>query len=92
MGLAAEYSSKICVSTGFDENTEPNVNRHLDVLGALDLPVIATEIERKILYWNHAAEQRYGWATSEMVGTNVADVFARSFLTAPRRLQPHMVK
>ena len=36
--------------------------------------VIATDVTGSILYWNRAAEELYGWTSSEVLGRNVVDV------------------
>jgi diguanylate cyclase (GGDEF)-like protein/PAS domain S-box-containing protein len=38
------------------------------VLEAMGLPVIATDLEGKVLYWNRAAEEIYGWSSGEALG------------------------
>lgn len=36
--------------------------------------VIATDLLGKIIYWNHAAENIYGWTTDEALGENIIDL------------------
>lgn len=36
--------------------------------------VISTDPEGKIIYWNNAAEQLYGWSQSEVLGQNIIDI------------------
>ena len=36
--------------------------------------VIATDVNGRILYWNRAAEELYGWTRAEVIGLNIVDV------------------
>ena len=44
------------------------------VLGAVGQPVIATDLEGKVLYWNRAAEETYGWSSGEALGRRSRDL------------------
>jgi diguanylate cyclase (GGDEF)-like protein/PAS domain S-box-containing protein len=44
------------------------------VLEAMGLPVIATDLEGKVLYWNRAAEETYGWSSGEALGRRSRDL------------------
>jgi diguanylate cyclase (GGDEF)-like protein/PAS domain S-box-containing protein len=44
------------------------------VLEAVGLPVIATDLEGKVLYWNRAAEETYGWSSGEALGRRSRDL------------------
>jgi diguanylate cyclase (GGDEF)-like protein/PAS domain S-box-containing protein len=44
------------------------------VLGAVGQPVIATDLEGKVLYWNRAAEETYGWSSEEALGRSSRDL------------------
>lgn len=46
-------------------------SRLLDEIGEA---VISTGPDGKIIYWNHAAEQLYGWSASEALGENIIDI------------------
>jgi diguanylate cyclase (GGDEF)-like protein/PAS domain S-box-containing protein len=44
------------------------------VLEAVGQPVIATDLEGKVLYWNRAAEEIYGWSSEEALGRSLRDL------------------
>jgi len=44
------------------------------LLNAVGQAVIATDMNGKIIYWNYAAEQLYGWREAEVRGLNVIDI------------------
>jgi diguanylate cyclase (GGDEF)-like protein/PAS domain S-box-containing protein len=44
------------------------------VLEAMGQPVIATDLEGKVLYWNRAAEETYGWSSGEALGRRSRDL------------------
>ena len=44
------------------------------MLESLGQAVIATDLDGRIVYWNHAAEQLYGWAASDVLGRVVTEV------------------
>lgn len=45
-----------------------------ELLHALGHAVIATDTEGRVLFWNGAAEQLYGWPAEEAVGRDISDV------------------
>ena len=44
------------------------------LLNAAGQAIIATDTKGNIIYWNHTAEQLYGWSEAEVLGRNVLDV------------------
>lgn len=44
------------------------------LLNAVGQAIIGTDTDGKIIYWNHAAEQLYGWSEAEVLGRNIVDV------------------
>ncbi len=44
------------------------------LLNMVGQAIIATDLEGRIIYWNRAAEQLYGWPLDEVRGLNVTDV------------------
>jgi PAS domain S-box-containing protein len=43
---------------------------------AADLAVIATDLDRRIVYWNGGAEELYGWSEAEALGRDILRVTA----------------
>lgn len=56
--------------TTFDPTTE----RYVNLLGALNQAVIATDAAGTIIHWNDVAEKVYGWTADAVMGRNVLDV------------------
>jgi len=44
------------------------------LLNAVGQAIIATDLKGNITYWNHAAEQLYGWTETEVLGRNIVNV------------------
>src|SRR3990170_3718194 len=44
------------------------------LLDAIGQAVIATDLQGKIIYWNRAAEELYGWTTEEVMGRPIVEV------------------
>ena len=44
------------------------------LLDAVGEAVIATDLEGTVVYWNPAAEQLYGWATSDVLGRAIGEL------------------
>jgi PAS domain S-box-containing protein len=47
---------------------EERVRFQAGLLGAVGEAVIALDIEGRVLYWNRAAEEMYGWSSEEIMG------------------------
>jgi PAS domain S-box-containing protein len=44
------------------------------LLGALDQAVVATDLDGRVVFWNPAAEDLYGWPRDEAVGRQVDEI------------------
>lgn len=44
------------------------------LLEAVGQPVVSTDLEQRITYWNHAAAALFGWTAEEVLGRNLAEV------------------
>jgi diguanylate cyclase (GGDEF)-like protein/PAS domain S-box-containing protein len=53
----------------------PTTNRfHVGLLDAVGQAVIATDPQGKVVYWNRAAEETYGWSAKEVMGRSIVEV------------------
>jgi PAS domain S-box-containing protein len=53
---------------------EMEISFQSELLAAVGQSVIATDLEGKIIYWNKAAENNYGWKLEEVIGRQIVDV------------------
>jgi PAS domain S-box-containing protein len=44
------------------------------LLNSVGQAIVGTDMKGEIMYWNHAAEQLYGWQEAEVLGRNIVDV------------------
>ena len=44
------------------------------LLGAVGESVIALDTEGRVLYWNRAAEEMYGWSSEEIMGRKLREM------------------
>ena len=44
------------------------------LLDAVGQAIIATDLQGRIIYWNQAAEELYGWTTEEVTGRPIVEV------------------
>ncbi len=51
---------------------EESIRFDAQLLNAVGQSVIATDMAGKILYWNRAAEEMFGWSAEEAIGRNIA--------------------
>jgi diguanylate cyclase (GGDEF)-like protein/PAS domain S-box-containing protein len=56
------------------KQAEEEVRLHAKMLDVVGQAVIATDLQGKILYWNHAAENLYGWSVDEVMGRSILEV------------------
>ena len=60
----------------------PSWRSDTSLLDALGAAVIATDLEGTVFYWNHAAEDLYGYTPEQMRGASVMDLFVPTSATA----------
>ncbi len=56
------------------KGAEGGIRFQAKLLDAVGQAVIATDPEGKILYWNRAAEELYGWSEEEVMGRSIIEV------------------
>jgi PAS domain S-box-containing protein len=49
------------------------------LLNSVGQAIIATDTAGKIIYWNYAAEQFYGWTQEEMLGHNITEIITDEY-------------
>lgn len=47
---------------------------HRRLLDAIGQAIIATDLQGRIIYWNQAADELYGWTTEEVMGRPIVEV------------------
>ena len=47
------------------------------LLNSMEQAVTATDVNGIVIYWNHAAEQLYGWTKAEVLGRNIMTTLLR---------------
>lgn len=52
----------------------PSPEDHAKILDGLGQPVLATDLELHVTYWNPAAEAAFGWSEAEVLGQHVLDL------------------
>ena len=50
------------------------------LLNAVGQAVIAADIDGTVIYWNHAAEQLYGWAEAEVLWRNIMEILLQDIV------------
>jgi len=63
-----------------------------NMLNAVGQAVIATDMNGKIVYWNHAAEQVYGWSKAEMIGHSAMELVPEDHAIMPKGEMEKLLK
>jgi PAS domain S-box-containing protein len=50
------------------------------LLNAVGQAIVATDTNGTITYWNHAAEQLYGWSEAEALGGNIREILLKEIV------------
>ena len=56
------------------KQAEERIRFQSQLLEAVGQAVIATDPQGKIIYWNQAAEEMYGWSAKEVMGCSIMEV------------------
>ena len=70
----SEYTSMIIRDISERIEIQNKIKFQVELLFNVGQAVIATDLLGKIIYWNHAAENIYGWTIDEAVGKNIIDI------------------
>ena len=54
------------------KDIQNKIKFNADLLSHVGQAVIATDLQGKVIYWNNAAEEIYGWSSVEAMGQNIA--------------------
>ncbi|MEM6843079.1 MAG: response regulator [Bacteroidota bacterium] len=57
------------------QRAQDQVKFQTSLLDQVDSSIIATDTHRKIVYWNHHAEQLFGWTKEEALGRKTSELF-----------------
>ncbi|MDP9485892.1 MAG: PAS domain S-box protein, partial [Actinomycetota bacterium] len=80
------YPSESGLSVYFQDITErkraeERIRLQSRLLDAVGEPVIALDIEGRVIYWNSTAEEMYGWSSEEVMGRRIPE------MAVPRELR-----
>ena len=64
----------ICTDITERKRAEETLRFQAHLLDAVGQAVIATDLPGAVLYWNHAAEELYGWTAHEALGRNIMEL------------------
>ena len=56
------------------KRAEEQIRFQRRLLDAVGQAIIATDLQGRIIYWNRAAEELYGWTTEEVMGRPIVEV------------------
>ncbi|TBW29272.1 PAS domain S-box protein [Gramella sp. KN1008] len=62
-----------CVGIDITDRVKAEAENHFqaNLLSKIGQAVIATDVEGKVVYWNKAATEMYGWTTEEVLGVHI---------------------
>lgn len=56
-----------------------NMDYHKDIINSISDAIITTDLEYRILSWNRAAENLFGWSESEAIGKNAVELLKTEY-------------
>lgn len=65
---------------------ESEAHFQAQLLAKVGQPIIATDTEGHIFYWNKKAEEVYGWASDEVIGKKIMDIVPLKDISPEERL------
>jgi PAS domain S-box-containing protein len=78
------------INVTHQKQVEQRLSFQSHLLGVIGQAVIATNREGTITYWNHAAEQIYGWTAEEALGRSVMLVVNQRDLQPAEEILSHL--
>ena len=78
--LSSDKDTKISVVVTDRRRDEDRIQLQARMLDAVGDAVIATDTQNRIIYWNDAAKNTYGWEPEEALGRDLVDLTAPGIL------------
>ncbi len=76
--FAADGSVELVAGSTRDITTrksaEESIRFQAHLLNTVEQSVIATDLDKKVVFWNHFAEKLYGWTAEEASGRSIMDL------------------
>jgi PAS domain S-box-containing protein len=71
---------------------EEYLQRHADLLNLANEAIFARELDGRIIYWNHGAEQLYGYSQEEAIGFASHELLATEFPSGRQNFEAVLIK
>ena len=68
-----------------ERHSDENLRFQSDLLAAAGQAIVAVDLDRKLIYWNRAAEEMYGWSSAEAMGRYSFELIIR--VESPERAE-----
>lgn len=78
--LSSDFQERANKNNGVGEKQQISMPYNIELLSILKDAVIITDENFKISYWNPAAEEIYGWKSSEVLGKTAKTVLRTKFI------------
>jgi len=77
---AGIYELKCNIKNAFNKfKMEKELKKQADLLNLTNDAIIVHDLDDKITFWNHGAEERYGWSKDEVLGKITHDLLKTEF-------------
>jgi PAS domain S-box-containing protein len=61
------------------KRSEERIAEQAALLDKAQDAIVALDLERNVLFWNHGAERLYGWKREEVLGRNITELFYANY-------------